>query len=140
VELQAELRSTSDRLLHVLDQLEELENQKRLLKPSDPRFDTLAREIERLASEIFAQTHAQQKLGERAQARAESSGTELAPIEATPPRDLRVILTEWRDAERRLQLAAPDSAEHALATADSERLRDEYHSAYSAGAATSQDD
>jgi hypothetical protein len=48
-------------------------------------------------------------------------------------RPLQTILTEWRDAERRLQLAAPDSAEHSAAAGDVGRLREEYHAAYKAG-------
>jgi hypothetical protein len=133
VNIESELRVTSDRLLQTLDQLEALENEKRSLKPDSPRFAKLAHEVERLAAEAFAQTHAQQALGERARA-AEAQGVELPPIaESTLMRPLQVILAEWRDAERRLQLAEPDSAEHSAAAGDVGRLREEYHGAYKAG-------
>ena len=36
----------------------------------------------------------------------------------------------WRDAERRIASTSRDSAEHALAAADAQRLRDEYHRAH----------
>ena len=131
MEVEANLRVASDRMLKTLDQLELLENEKRTLKPGSPRFQTLAREIERLASEVFAQSHAQEQLGEQARAVERAKGVQLPPInEASHARDLAVILGEWRDAERRLSLADEDSAEHATALADAARLRDEYHASY----------
>ena len=54
-------------------------------------------------------------------------------MNSTQLRPLQVILNEWRDAERRLMLAAPDSAEHAAAAGDVGRLREEYHDAYTSG-------
>jgi hypothetical protein len=135
VELEADLRVASDRLLATLDQLESLENEKRTLKPGSARFQTLAKEIERLASQVFAQTHAQEQLGVHARIVERRSGIELPPIEeSTQARELPVVLAEWRDAERRLSLAVPDTAEYASAKADIARLRTEYHAAYSATA------
>jgi hypothetical protein len=132
MELQTDLRLASDRLLKTLEQLEALENEKRALAPGSQRFQKLAREIERLAAVVFAQTHAQQRLGERAQVATERSGVDIVPIEETEQmRDLQLILGDWRDAERRLAATDPDSAEHATAAADVGRLRDEYHRAYS---------
>jgi hypothetical protein len=134
LEIEAELRVASDRILQTLDQLEMLETEKRTLKPDSDRFQHLAREIERLAAEIFAQSHKQQTLGEQAQVTTERTGEQLPSINnTTTPRELHMILAEWRDAERRMQLAEPDSAEHAVAQSDSARLREEYHAAYSAG-------
>jgi len=134
VEIEAELRVASDRLLRTLEQIQALENEKRTLQPGSDRFQRLAHEIERLAADAFAQTHAQQQLGEQAAAVEERTGTEQPPInESTKLRPLQQILNEWRDAERRLQLAAPDSAEHARAAADVGRLRSEYHVAYTSG-------
>ena len=134
MELDTDLRVASDRLLRTLDQIETLENEKRDLPPADARFQKLAKEIERLAAEVFAQSHAQKQIGERANVVEQRTGVELPSInEVTKNRDLGVILNEWRDAERRMQLAAPDSAEHATAAADIGRLRAEYHAAYSAG-------
>jgi hypothetical protein len=134
LEVESDLRVASDRILSSLDQLNALETEKRNLKPDSARFQTLAKEIERLAAEIFAQSHAQQRLGERAQEVAARTGAEPATINETQKaRDISVILSEWRDAERRLQLAETDTAERALASADAARLREEYKAAYSAG-------
>ena len=47
-------------------------------------------------------------------------------------RDVSLILSEWRDAERRLSATAVDTAEHAKAAGDVRRLREEYHRAYQA--------
>ena len=135
------LRVASDRLLGTLDQLETLENEKRQLEPNSARFQTLAREIERLAAEVFAQSHAQKNLGQAAQAATARTGEELPPIaESSNAREIPIILADWRDAERRLQLADPDSAEHAVAAADVERLRAEYRTAYSASTDTARKD
>ena len=132
MEVESELRVASDRILKSLEQLDALENEKRTLKPDTPRFQTLAREIERLAADIFAQSHAQQRLGVKAKEDAARTGETPASIAETErTRDISVILRDWRDAERRLQSAAADSAEHALAAADVLRLREEYQAAYS---------
>ena len=134
MELEADLRNASDRLLRTLDQLAALENEKRTLKPETERFQRLAVEIERLAADVFAQTHVQRGVGERAKTVIDRTGTEISPIDdASATRDLHTILTEWRDAERRLSTAAPESADHAAAAADIGRLRDEYHRAYTKG-------
>jgi hypothetical protein len=133
LEIETGLRVASDRILTTLEQLDSLESEKRRLKPDSERFQLLSREIERLAAEIFAQSHAEQALGEQAQAAAARSGTDLPSIDdSIAARDLSAILAEWRDAERRLQLAAPDSAEHSIASGDIRRLREEYQRAYSA--------
>ena len=132
--IESDLRVASDKILKTLEQLDALETEKRTLKPDSPRFQTLAKEIERLAAEIFAQSHAQQRLGEQAQDAAARTGQDLPSIAETHrAREMSVILAEWRDAERRLSTAAPDSAEHAMAIADVTRLREEYQEAYTAG-------
>lgn len=134
MELEANLRNASDRMLRTLDQLAALENEKRTLKPDSERFQRLAREVERLAADVFAQTHAQRDIGERAKVVMDRIGAEVPPIEgATATRDLQLILNEWRDAERRLAAASPDSAEHAAAAAEVGHLRSEYHRAYTSG-------
>lgn len=119
-------------MLRTLEALASLENEKREMKPGTPEFVKLAKEIERLAAEVFAQTHNQKILGDKAVS-AENRGADLAPIDQiTSMRDLQVILNEWRDAERRLQIASPGTAEHATAAGDIGRLREEYHNAFMA--------
>jgi hypothetical protein len=132
--LEIDLRVASDRMLRTLEQLQALENEKRTLQPGTERFQRLADEVERLAAEVFSQTHSQRQLGERAKVVTERHGAEITPIEEQESnRDLQLILHDWRDAERRLSLGDPDSAEHATAAADVGRLREEYHRAYLAG-------
>lgn len=135
VELETDLRAQSDQILRTLDQLETLENEKRRLEPGNPRFLALAAEIEKLAASLYAHSHMQKDLGEKARAVSDMTGIEVAPIDDVPPaRDVQHILTEWRDAERRLAAAAPGSSEQSAAAADVGRLREEYHRAYTAGA------
>ena len=128
--LEQELRLTSDEMLRTLDQLQRLEHQKRAESPGTPRFVRLATEIEKLAAMVFAQTNTQQNLAEQSQA-VGARGVVMPTIDATPPaREVSLILAEWREAERRVASAAMDSAEHSNAAADARRLRDEYHRTY----------
>ena len=133
MELESDLRNTSDTLLQTLDRLGDLEKEKRALDPTSQRFQRLAEEIERLAAIVFSQTHAQNQLGERASEQFMRTGEPVAPIaETTVARELPVILADWREAERRLAASDPETAEHAEAEADALRLRDEYHRSYDA--------
>jgi hypothetical protein len=130
--LEQELRSTSDEMLRTLEQLQRLETEKRDLEPGTPRFVRLANEIERLAAIVFSQTSTQQSLAEQTHA-AKRAGAEMQPIaEVTAARDVSVVLAEWREAERQLASTDVDSAEHAKAAGDVRRLREEYHRAHKA--------
>jgi hypothetical protein len=132
LDLEQDLRTVSDDMMSTLDQLQKLEGEKRAEIPGSPRFVRLAREIERLAAVVFTQTSAQQSLAERTSAAVEA-GAEMTPIEdVAPMRDVSMILSEWRDAERRLSATAVDTAEHAKAAGDVRRLREEYHRAHQA--------
>jgi len=132
-EIEHELRSTSDTLLATLEQLEQLETEKRTLPPDSERFQKLAREIERLAAVVFAESHDQQQLGKRSQELSQRQGVALGAIDdMTPTRDVSVILGEWRAAERAFSTAEQDTSERAQAAADIKRLREEYQRAYSA--------
>lgn len=124
--VEQQLRATSDSVLATLDQLALLETEKRTLKPDSQRFQDVALEIERLAADMFAQAHAQERLGERSQAEA-ARGKNLPPIDKVPAtRELHVILEEWRAAERQLAAASPRTADHARAAAEISRVREEY--------------
>lgn len=130
--LEQSLRAVSDDLLHTLDQLQLLEHQKRTESPGSQRFVRLAGEIEKLAAMVFAQTSTQQTLAEQTRA-AVDAGVNVSPIdEIVAKRDVSLILTEWRAAEREVAATSMDSADHAKAAADIRRLRDEYHRAYKA--------
>jgi len=130
MDLEQELRTVSDDMLHTLDQLQLLEHEKRAESPGSVRFVRLATEIEKLAARVFAQTSRQQTQAEQSRA-ATKAGADLAPIdEVVTTRDVSAILTEWRAAERELAATSVDSAEHAKVAADIRRLREEYHQAY----------
>ncbi len=130
MDLEQQLRSASDETLRTLEELQRLETEKRGETPGTPRFVRLANEIERLAAMMFSATSAQQSLAQQTHV-AKRAGVDFPPIEEmTAAREVAVILTEWRDAERRLASTGIDSAEHALAAGDVRRLRDEYHRAH----------
>lgn len=118
-------------MLTTLAQLEQLETEKRNEKPGTDRFKYLAAEIERLASQVFAHTHKQRQLADMSKVVAQKTGADLTPIaEVKANRDVRAILAEWRAAERIASESLPGSAQQASATADANRLRDEYQRAY----------
>lgn len=132
MDLEQNLRTVSDEMLRTLEQLQLLESEKRSESPGTPRFLKLAREVERLAAMMSAQTSVQQSLAEQSHA-ATRAGADIAPIDdVTALRDVSVILAAWRDAERTVAATAMDTAEHAKAADDARRLRDEYHRVYKA--------
>lgn len=131
MEIEQDLRVTSDRMLNTLAELERLENEKRNERPGTDRFSSLAGEIERLASVVSAHSHNQRRLADISQDATQRSGESLPTIEnVTPARDARVILAEWRAAERRVSDKSDETAEHSEAVAEARRLRDEYQRAY----------
>lgn len=125
------LRAVSDSLLADLDRLAALEEQKRLMQPDDPRVNEMAREVAEIAGRLHTKSLTQERIT-RAALEAAQRGDPGGPthsIEETP-RQMQSILDEWRAAERRLNAATPDSPEHAQASLDAERLRDEYRRGY----------
>ncbi|MDP8905399.1 MAG: hypothetical protein M3N29_08815 [Chloroflexota bacterium] len=133
IELEEQLRSTSDEMLRVLDQLRALESEKRTVRPGSRRFDTLTEEIERLAAGIFTQARHQTQLGAETAAVSEAIGQQPSSIEEVAPREVPTILGEWREAERRLAEAVPGSPEAIKAHVDTQRLRQEYQRAHELG-------
>jgi hypothetical protein len=121
-----ELRLTSDNFLARVERLQALEEQKRELAPAETA--AMAREVEALTREVLEWAKRQSTLADQAATREGSDGP---PIAVVPPRDLHIILAEWRDAERRLEGQNPGTAAYESARADVDRLRDEYARAYS---------
>jgi hypothetical protein len=125
------LRATSDALIADLDELARLEREKRLLSLDDPRLSDLSERVEALAARVLTNTALEEELSEAARVEA-SVGAPSAPdqtIEETPPREIHMILDEWRAAERRAAQAAPRSSEAAQAALEVQRLRLEYQQA-----------
>ncbi len=125
------LRATSDALLSDLDALQALEQEKRTIQPGDPQLVKIAARIEQLSSRVLGTSVEQYQLTERVQRLVETGSPDApdGPIEDTK-REMRVILADWRDAERRAELAQPGSPDALAAAADIERLRVEYRAAF----------
>jgi hypothetical protein len=118
-------------MMRDLEQLEELEREKRQLSPEDPRLVKIAGEVEVLALRVLGTTVRQRELAEDAHDLARQGSPEAPEHSiAGTPREIHVILAEWRDAERRATEARPDSAEAAAAAAEVDRLRAEYRHAH----------
>ena len=132
--LERELRDTSDSLMRALDQLRDLEAEKREVPAGSRRFVELAQRVEDLAIEVLRRTEREVSLAEDTEERREAGGGVGRAIEDVPPsnRELTSILAEWRDAERRLAAADAASPESSTAAADVRRLREEYRMTHEA--------
>jgi hypothetical protein len=130
------LRETSDALLRDLDVLATIEEQKRQLEPGDPQLVELATRIEEIAQRVLVGSVRQRRLTEVVTSRVEA-GSPDAPAETIEetPRSIQAILADWREAERRVAAAAPDSADAVEAEVLVDRLRDEYRRAHEAARA-----
>jgi hypothetical protein len=130
VDASRELRTSSDALLDDLAMLAGLEQEKRSLSPGSPRLVALAEEIEQLAARVLGQSRRQRSLSETVSDLARAGrGTTKPSIEETP-REIHLILADWREAERQASEAAPGSEQAREAEAAIDRLRDEYRAAH----------
>jgi hypothetical protein len=124
------LRASSDALLRDLTELQALEQEKRHTDADSPRLVRLAIEIEALAARVMGTSMLQR---ERAEEIVGAGGSD-APDDsiAETPREIHVILAEWRDTERALTDAVPGSAEADIAERRIGTLRREYRRAHEA--------
>jgi hypothetical protein len=122
------LRGASDGLLIAIREVDARERLKRGIRPADPEFAPLAREVRVAAEEVL-------RLARLEEARADETASsdaasDLPTINATPPRPaLGEILAEWRAVERRLEAADPASTEADELMKRFEELRDRYAAA-----------
>jgi hypothetical protein len=128
VDASKELRASSDALLDDLARLAGLEQEKRSLTADNPRVVVLAEEIEQLAARVLGQSRRQRSLSETVNDQALTTGG-LPSIEETP-REIHLILADWREAERQVREAPPDSRQAQEAEAAIDRLREEYRAAH----------
>ena len=135
MKLEQQLRLASDTLMDALQQLHDLEAEKRREPAGSERFVELARKVDDLALQILRHTEYQESMAETLDQRREAGGGVSRPIDEVPadPRPLQQILTDWRDAERRLAAAGIGSREAADAAARVRELREEYRLAYPGG-------
>jgi hypothetical protein len=126
----ADLRATSDALIADLEVLATIEDEKRTLEPGDPRLVELAERIEEVAQRVLSGSVRQRQLTEvgHEQVQAGAPDAPDTPI-ADTPRPIADILAAWREAERRLGAAAPESAEAVEARALADHCREEYRRA-----------
>lgn len=119
------LRGASDGLLIAIREVDARERMKRGVRPDDPAFAPLAREVRVAAEAVLVLARQEEANAEEASSMA--AGAELPTINATvPPTDLASILAEWRAVERRLEAADPASPEAQGLMDEFERLRDRY--------------
>ena len=88
----------------------------------------LARRVEELAVDILRRTERQASLAETLEERRDAGGGTGRSIEEIPsePRDMALILRDWRAAERALADGDPATLAASTAAADVRRLREEY--------------
>jgi hypothetical protein len=119
------LRGASDGLLIAIREVDARERMKRGVRPDDPAFAPLAREVRVAAEAVLAL--AREEEANAQEASAMTAGAGLPTINAsTPPTDLESILAEWRAVERRLEAADAASPEAQGLMDEFERLRDRY--------------
>jgi hypothetical protein len=135
VSIEPNLPAVSDAMLANLDRLRTLELEKRNLPVGSPRLVDLALEIDELAVAVLGTSDTQVDLAKEAVREARAGVIDpKATIEemAAAPRELHVVLEDWRNAERRLAGLASDSPEALPLRADIELLREEYRRAHEA--------
>jgi hypothetical protein len=103
----AELRAESDTFVAQLDRLIELESQKREMPPSDPRFVSLAVQVEDAAAALLDDARGQTTLGDA----AHTVGLEDPIAVISPNLSAIELISAWRDAERKLSALPPGSDE-----------------------------
>lgn len=119
------LRGASDGLLIAIREIDARERIKRGVRPDDPAFAPLAREV-RIAAEAVLLLARQEEAAAEETLRS-AGGAGLPTInDSTPPPDLAAILAEWRAVERRLEAAEPKSPEAQRLLEAFETLRDQY--------------
>jgi hypothetical protein len=133
--VEQQLRLASDTLMGALEQMHELEAEKRREPAGSERFVELARQVDDLALQILRHTERQESSAETLDERREAGGGMSRPIEKIPPkpRPLSDILAEWRQAERELASADLRSPEATEAAARIRELREEYRNSFPGG-------
>jgi hypothetical protein len=122
-----EIRATSDRTIAILERLGRIEHEKREVALGSPEFVAMAGEVERLSRVLFRWSGIQMQMATESAAAVSRGDLPAGPIAAIRPRRLDRVLALWREAQIRLEVAKPGSAEAEAAANDIERLREEYH-------------
>ena len=119
------LRGASDGLLLAIREVEQRESRKRDVRPGDPAFGRLAKEVRIAAEAVLSLAREEEERATQTSGRELSAG--LPTINASAPRaELAGILEEWRAVDRRLAAAPPESAEARELMIAFETMRDRY--------------
>jgi hypothetical protein len=122
-----EFRATTDQLLAIIDRLRATELAKRDAELGSPEFVALARSAAEDGRLAYRWTEMQLTMAEQAAARlARGELANDVRLTDVQPRPIDRILSLWREAQLRLEIARPGSAEAQAAADDAERLREEY--------------
>lgn len=92
------LRAESDTFVAQLERLGELEDRKRDIPPSDPRFLALSVEVEEAARALLADAEGQTRLGDDAHV----AGIDLPIASIDPNLSAAQLMVGWRNEERKL--------------------------------------
>jgi hypothetical protein len=123
-----EFRATTDLMLEIIEELRSLELQKRSVVIGTPEFVKLAVRTEEQARLTFRWSQMQLQMAHDAATRlASGERAEEIILTEVQPRHIDRVLTDWREAQLRLEIARPGSPESVAAAGDIERLREEYH-------------
>lgn len=121
-----EFRATTDQMLDMIDRLRELEQAKQRAPFGSAEFIALAGDAEKLARVVFRWAGMQLQMAEASAGAVQRGESSAQPLTNVTPRPLDRILANWREAQLRLEMARPGSAEAAEAADAVERLREEY--------------
>ncbi len=122
-----EFRAITDQMMEIIDKLRVLEVDKRAVALGTPEFVRLAVAAEEQARLAFrwAQLQLQMVVETAARVARGEQAPDIHLVEVIP-RPIDRLLADWREAQLRLEIARPGSAEAEAATNQIERLREEY--------------
>ncbi|MFL5645231.1 MAG: hypothetical protein ACJ78L_07740 [Chloroflexota bacterium] len=128
---QREAHALADQMLDWINAMQEAESAKHDLPLGSPEFVAKAVEVERISKLAFRWAQMQLQVAEQAARRRETGElTGSEPLANFEPRPLDIVLSNWREAQLRLEVAPPGSPEAQQAVDDIERLREEYQAGF----------
>jgi hypothetical protein len=127
-----EFRAFTDQMLEFIDQLRAAEERKRSVEIGSPDFIRAAEEASELSRLTFRWAQMQLEMAHSLQEHGDNGVSAQVALINVEPRPLDRILSAWREAQLRLEVAKPGSPEADVAVRDIERLREEYQAGHDA--------
>jgi hypothetical protein len=128
---QGEAYAVAHQMLPWIESMHAAESAKHELPLGSPEFVAKSVEVERVSRLAFRWAQMQLQVAQRAAARrasGELTGTQ--PLTEFQPRRLDIVLSNWREAQLRLEVAPLGSPEAQKAADDIERVREEYQAGF----------